>query len=147
MIHQTGAVDPFTCRVAVYWNLSRNLWSIKTDERVGEVPKGRVIAYADSEPFALTACTFYVNRGMHQTGLAGTGARGTKRNVVAWVTGKLADGAQVMTGARRVTFHWPDARSTFHYVDSGAPATDSDVAVFRTVAGPDGKPKGEVWAA
>lgn len=145
-IHQTGDVDPFSCRVAVYWNLSRHMWSIKTDERVGDTPKGRVIAYADAESFYLTGCEFFVHRGMHQTALAGTGARGTKRNVVAWVTGKLADGPQVLPGyAERVTFHWNDARSTFHSVDTGAPVTGAAVAEFRTRAVEGGK-AGKVYA-
>jgi hypothetical protein len=71
VIVQTGAIDPREVRVAVYWNLSKRVWSIKTDERVGDTPKGKVIAYADSsEDIALVGARFVVNRTMHQTGLA-----------------------------------------------------------------------------
>lgn len=146
MIYQTGSVDPFSCKVAVYWNLSRDMWSIKTAERVGDTPKDRVIAYADVQDFTLEDCTFFVNRGMHQAGLAGTGKRGTKRNVVAWVVGRLSR-SELSGTARRVTFHWPDPRSTFFYVDTNHPATTACMAEFRTVKLPDGKLKGEVWVS
>ena len=120
MIHQTTDIDPMSCRVAVYWNLHRHVWSIKTDETVGAVRAGKVIAWADAgEPITLTACRFHVSVTQHQNALAGIGARGTKRNVVAWVVGKLADGYQVIGEPTRVTFHWPDARSAFIYADDG----------------------------
>jgi hypothetical protein len=108
-IHLTTAgIDPTSVRVAVYWNLSRHMWSIKTDEATtsdaGEViPRGKVIGWADAEPLALTDAMFHVAAKQHQTGLAGTGKRGTKRNVVAWVRGKLADAPQYPTPTRRVT--------------------------------------------
>jgi hypothetical protein len=149
-IHLTTAgVDPASVRVAVYWNLSRYMWSIKTDEATstdtGEViPRGKVIGWADAEPFALTGARFHVSAKQHATGLAGTGKRGTKRNVVAWVVGKLADGAQHPTPSRRVTFHWTDPRSVFHYVDSGEPAGDADVALFTTSLR-DGRAHGQVF--
>jgi hypothetical protein len=146
MIHQTTDIDLFACRVAVYWNLHRHAWSIKTDEAVGAVPRGKVIAWADAdEMLALTGCRFHVSVTQHRNALAGIGARGTKRNVVAWVVGKLADGQQVLPDPRRVTFHWPDARSVFHTVDDGQPITRADVAVFTTDRDPDGSPHGRVW--
>lgn len=134
-IHLIEDVAVASCKVAVYWNLSRRVWSIKLDERVGALAKGKVVAWADAEhAFALTGVTFHVSVQQHRTALAGTGARGTKRNVVAWVCGKLADSEQVIAG-RRVSFHWPDARSTFHCVDNGAPIRNADAAVFTTVDG------------
>lgn len=149
-IHLTAAgIDPASVRLAVYWNLSRNMWSIKTDEATttdaGEViPRGKVIGWADAEPIALTDAVFHVSAKQHATGLAGAGKRGAKRNVVAWVIGKLADGAQYPTPARRVTFHWSDPRSVFHYVDTGEPAGDAAVALFTTTIR-DGRPHGQVF--
>jgi protein subunit release factor A len=46
-IHQLTDVDPFSVRVSVYRNLGTGGWSVKTAERVGEGPKGKVIAHAD----------------------------------------------------------------------------------------------------
>jgi len=46
-IHQLSDIDPFSVRVSVYKNLRNGMWSIKTAERVGDIPKGRVIAHAD----------------------------------------------------------------------------------------------------
>jgi hypothetical protein len=146
MIHRTSDIDPTACRVAIYWNLHRHVWSIKTDEAVGSVPRGKVIAWADAdEVLALTACRFHVSVTQHRNALAGIGARGTKRNVVAWVVGKLADGHQVIGEPTRVTFHWPDPRSTFIYADDESPISTAGCAVFRTDRNPDGTPHGTVW--
>ena len=81
----------------------------------------------------------------HRNALAGIGARGTKRNVVAWVVGKLADGFQVIGEPTRVTFHWPDPRSTFMYADDGEPITAAGCAVFTTTHDADDTPHGQVW--
>jgi hypothetical protein len=68
----------------------------------------------------LTGATFDVNRTMLASTVAGTGKRGHKRNVFAWVTGKLADGEQVLAAPRRrVTFH-PFERPDFFVVETGA---------------------------
>jgi hypothetical protein len=98
-VHRVVDVDPYACRVSVYHNRQRGGWSIKTAERVGDVPKGRVIAYADT--YALTDAVFEVNATMLAATVAGTGKRGTKRNVFAWVTGKLADGDVTCPGRCR----------------------------------------------
>lgn len=142
MIHLLTDIDLATVRVAIYWNLSKDVWSIKLDESHGAYAKGKVVAWSD-EPLTLTDAVFHVSRAQHQTGLAGTGRRGTKRNVVAWVSGKLADGAQVIAG-RRVTFHWSDARSTFHSVDDGAPIARAGAARFAIVSR-DGRRHGQVF--
>jgi hypothetical protein len=144
VIHRTADVDPFSVRVGVYWNLSRHVWSIKTDEPVAGVARGKLIGWADGEPFALMSVMFHVNVTQHRNALAGIGKRGTKRNVVAWVVGKLTDGSQADATGRRATFHWPDARSTFHFADTGAPITNAGVAVFTTIADADGRPHGIV---
>lgn len=141
-IHWTTELDPAEHRVAVYWNLSKHLWSIKLDERVGDHARGKVIGWT-ADPFALVDVRFHVATTQHRNALLGIGARGTKRNVVAWVCGKLADAdAQVICG-RRVTFHWPDARSTFHCVDNDAPISNADAAVF-TVENSSGRARGIV---
>ena len=131
MIHQLGDIDPRAVRVSVYKNLRNGLWSIKTAERVGDVPKGKVIAHADQ--CVLVGAVFEVNRTMLAATVAGTGKRGHKRNVFAWVTGKLADG-DVVTGDRRVTFH-PFERPDFYLADTGEVITTADAVVF----GADGK--------
>ncbi len=41
MIRLLGPIDLYSVRVSVYKNLRNSLWSIKTAERVGDVPKGR----------------------------------------------------------------------------------------------------------
>jgi hypothetical protein len=46
-VHRLGDVDPLSVRVSVYRNLHTGGWSIKTAEKVGETPKGKVIAHAD----------------------------------------------------------------------------------------------------
>ena len=128
MIHRLGDVDPFSVRVSVYKNLRNGLWSIKTAERVGDVPKGRVIAHADE--CALVGCSFDVSQAMLAATVAGTGKRGHKRNVFVWVTGKLADGQQVLAGPlQRVTFH-PFERPDFYIVATGETITAADVVMF-----------------
>lgn len=112
------------------------MWSIKTDENTVDstgavVKRGKVIGWADAEPLWLTDATFVVSRAQHQTGLAGTGKRGTKRNVVAWVTGKIADDAQYPVPSTRVTFHWTDPRSA----DTGAPIQTSPATSRSTPTG------------
>ena len=87
-VYRVADVDPYACRVSVYRNLRTGGWSIKTAERIGDVPKGKVIAHADE--CALTDATFEVNQTMLAATVNGTGKRGHKRNVFAWVTGKLA---------------------------------------------------------
>jgi hypothetical protein len=132
MIHPLTDVDPYSVRVSVYRNLRTGGWSIKTAERVGEIPKGKVIAYADE--CALVDCVFEVNRTMLAATVAGTGKRGHKRNVFAWITGKLADGDQVLADARRVTFH-PFERPDFYVVETGQTITEADCVRFEA----DGK--------
>jgi hypothetical protein len=128
MIHLLGHVDPYSVRVSVYRNLRTGGWSIKTAQRVGEVPTGKVIAHADA--CALVDCIFDINHTMLAATVAGTGKRGHKRNVFAWVTGKLADGDQVLAGPRRrVTFH-PFERPDFHLEASGQTITEADAVLF-----------------
>jgi hypothetical protein len=157
MFHLTEAgaalgVDAlFQTRLGVYWNLSKRVWSFKTDTAVGPVARGTVVAWADaSEVFALTDVTFHVSAAMHRNALSGKGKRvradgSPRRNVVAWVIGKLADGTIATPTPTRVTFHWPDTRSVFHVAATGAPITSAGVAVFRTDTDPDGSPHGTVW--
>jgi hypothetical protein len=129
-VHRVANVDPYACRVSVYRNLRTGGWSIKTADRIGDLPKGKVIAHADE--CALTDCVFEVSRTMLAATVAGTGKRGHRRNVFAWVTGKLADGQQVLAGPlRRVMFH-PFERPDFFVVDTGQTIIEADVVVFDT---------------
>jgi hypothetical protein len=84
-IHRVTDIDPFSVRVSAYRNLRAGGWSVKTAERVGAVPKGKVIAHADQ--CAITDAVFEVNTTMLAATVAGTGRRGHRRNVFAWVTG------------------------------------------------------------
>ena len=115
VIHQLTDLDPYACRVSVYRNLRTGGWSIKTAETHGDIPKGKVIAHADE--CAITDAVFEVNASMLAATVAGTGKRGHKRNVFAWITGKLADG-QVVVSGQRVTFH-PFERPDFYVVETG----------------------------
>lgn len=126
-VDQLTDVDPFSVRVSVYRNLRTGGWSIKTAEKIREIPKGKVIAHADE--CALTDAIFEVNQTMLAATVNGTGKRGHRRNVFAWVTGKLADGRQVIPAPRRVTFH-PFERSDFFVVETGETITSADVVVF-----------------
>jgi len=129
MIHRLNDIDPFSVRVSVYRNLRTGGWSIKTAERVSEIPMGKVIAHADE--CALVDCTFEVQQRMLAATVAGTGRRGRKRNVFAWVTGKLADGDQVLGHPeRRVTFH-PFERPDFYVVATGETLRQADCVRFK----------------
>lgn len=147
MITQLADIDPRDVRVRVYWALGKDRWSIALDEARCGMKPGKVIAWADDQDLTMLYPRFHVSVTQHRNALAGIGARGTKRNVVAWVVGWLkADTDLTFDPDTRVTFHWPDARSTFHVADTGAPITTADVAVFRTetVAG---VARGKVWVA
>jgi hypothetical protein len=112
--------------VSVYRNLRTGGWPIKAAERVGDLPKGQVIAHADE--CALVGCTFEVNGTMLAATVNGTGKRRHKRNLFAWVTGKLADGDQVLAHPRRVTFH-PFERPDFYVVATGETITEAGVVL------------------
>jgi hypothetical protein len=127
-IHQLTDVDPYACRVSVYRNLRTGGWSIKTAEKHGDTPKGKVIAHADA--CAITDAVFEVNQRMLAATVAGTGKRGHKRNVFGWVTGKLADG-QVVVSGQRVTFH-PFGRPDFYEVSTGRTVARADAVAFDT---------------
>lgn len=122
-----GHVDLFSVRVSAYKNLRTDGWSIKTAERVGDVPCGKVIAHA--EQVVLTDCVFVTKRAAIERMVAGSGPRGRKRNVFAWVTGKLSDGAVVLTEPRRVTFH-PFDRPDFFDAQTGETVTHADTVVL-----------------
>lgn len=126
-IQQLTDVDPYACRVSVYRNLRTGGWSVETAERVGSIPTGRVIAHADQ--CAIVDALFEVNERMLAATVAGTGNRGHRRNVFAWVTGKLADAEQHMTDPRRVTFH-PFERLDFYVVATGETITEAGTVVF-----------------
>jgi len=125
VITQLTDIDPHSVRVSVYKNLRTNGWSIKTAERVGDVPAGKVIAHATE--CTLTACEFVTKSAAIVRMVAGSGPRGHKRNVFAWVTGKLADG-DVITGRNRVTFH-PFERPEF-FDSAGATVTVAGAVFF-----------------
>lgn len=122
-----AGVDPFSVRVSVYKNLRTGGWSIKTAERVGDVPVGKVIAHADR--CALTDCRMVVKAAAVARMVAGDGPRGRKRNVFAWVDGKLADGQVFLAGEQRVLFH-PFERPDFHLETTGETVVRADAAVF-----------------
>lgn len=126
-IHQLTYLDPYACRVSVYRNLRTGGWSIKTAEKHGDTPKGKVIAHADE--CAVTDAVFEVSARMLAATVAGTGKRGHKRNVFAWIDGKLADGHVVVSG-QRVTFH-PFERPDFYVVETGETITRADAVTFR----------------
>ena len=137
-------IDPRTVRTRTYWALGKDRWSIALDQSCFGMKPGKVIAWADAEDLVVATPRFHVNVVQHRNALAGVGARGTKRNVVAWVVGWIKDTDQ-FHAETRVTFHWPDERSVFHVVDTGAPIRDADVAVFRTVRDEAGKAHGKVY--
>ncbi|MEC4763804.1 hypothetical protein VT930_11885 [Mycobacterium sherrisii] len=129
MLQQLTSVDPFSVRVSAYMNLRTDGWSVKTAERCGDVPCGKVIAHADE--LVLTGCVFVTKEAAIARMVAGTGPRGHKRNVFAWVTGKLADGELFQPATHRVTFH-PFERPDFYDVATGLTVTDADTVWFDT---------------
>jgi hypothetical protein len=131
MITPLTDIDPHSVRVDVYKNLRTGGWSIKTAERVGDVPAGNVIAHADE--LALTDCVFVTKPAAIARMVAGTGPREHKRNVFAWVTGKLADG-QVVIALERVAFH-PFERPDFFAVETGQTVTAAGAVYFDTEGG------------
>lgn len=137
-----GMTDPTACEVAVYRCLtpSKPTWSIRA---VSGADKGRVIAYADD--VTLTGCRFVVQTRQWETIVAGLSKRGRKRNVLAWVVGKVADGAVVVSDPVRVDFnfypeHAPEGvpSGVFYRADTLAPVTDADVVRFSTRDGSHG---------
>lgn len=100
--------------VAVYFRLPKHQrdWAI----RVGDL----VVAHADT--LTLTGCRFVVNERMWRAGYEGTGKRGRKRNVVAWVTGKIADG--------EIASSRFDRRVTFRFFEHGDGSDHDRVGVF-----------------
>ncbi len=97
-----GKTDATSVRVAVYRKLgSGATWSIKALEGPD---RDRVIAYA--EEVTLTDVEFVVKREQHRKIIAGESKRGRKRNVLAWMTGKIADGENVLANPVRVDFNF-----------------------------------------
>jgi hypothetical protein len=130
MITPVTSIDPHSVRVSVYKNLRTGGWSIKTAERINDVPAGKVIAHATE--CALTECEFVTKPAAIARMVAGSGPRGHNRNVFAWVTGKLADG-DVITRRGRVTFH-PFERPDF-FDETGATVTAAAAVYFDTNGG------------
>lgn len=97
-------------RVYVYFNLHKNLWSVRALE--GE-NKGRVIQHA-SEVY-LSDCTFKVSEAGRQRVL-----REMQRNVHAGVTGDLADRPPRTAPSDRITYN-PYKHATFVRADSLEP--------------------------
>ena len=133
-----GMSDPTSCRVAVYRCLtpSKPTWSIRA---LDGTDKGRVIAHADG--VTLTACDFVVQSKQWQTIVAGLSRRGRKRNVIAWITGKIADGDVVTGDTVRVDFNfYPEhagdgvPSGVFYRADTNAPLVAADVVTFGTSA-------------
>lgn len=141
-----GRTDPATVTVAAYRCLtpSKPTWSLQATEGVD---KGKVIGYADD--LVLTNCSFVVRRQTWRTIVDGLSKRGRKRNVVAWVTGKLADAEQYMPEATRVDFvfypeHAPAGVTAgeFYRTDTGEIVHSADAVRFSTVTDAAGKSHG-----
>lgn len=84
------------------------LWSIK-------VPNGRVVGYADR--LVVHDAGFVTRKTAIHRMWEGTGPRGTKKNVFAWVNGHVFDD-DGDRGSVRVTFH-PDEHDEFFMADAG----------------------------
>lgn len=96
-------------RVFVYFNLHRQLWSVKA---LSGPMRGRVIAHR--EALALSDCTFKVSEAGRQRVL-----REQRKNVHAGIVGYLSD-ASPAPHATAVTYN-PYKAATFTCKNSGAP--------------------------
>lgn len=121
---------------AVYHCLtpSKPAWSMRA---LSGAYKGKVVAHADS--LTLTACTAHVQTRQWETIVAGLSKRGRKRNVVAWFTGKVADGANVVPAPVRVNFNfYPEhapvgaPSGVFYRVDTNTPIHAVPAVLFTT---------------
>lgn len=128
--------DLSTGEYAVYHCLtpSKPAWSIRA---IDGVFKGRVVAHADA--LTLTGCRMHVQTKQWETIVAGLSKRGRKRNVIAWVTGKLADADNVLAAPVRLNFnfypeHAPDGvpSGVFYRADTNAPVGAGDAVLFTT---------------
>ena len=144
-----GRTDPATVPVRVYRCLteSKPTWSIVATEGVD---RDKVIGYADE--VVLTACEFVVKRATWRNIIDGKAKRGRKRNVVAWVVGKIADADQVMTDPARVEFNfYPEFAPAgapvgeFYRVDSNEFVHSADAVRFTAEVGSDGKKHGRTF--
>lgn len=133
-----GMSDPYSCEVAVYRCLtpSKPTWSVRA---TSGPDKGRVIAYASS--CVVTGARFVVASKQWETIVSGGSRRGRKRNVIAWVTGKLADGAHVTGDTVRVDFNFFPERAgdgvpsgVFYRADTLTAIGSADVVRFETSA-------------
>lgn len=129
-------IDLESGEYAIYHCLtpSKPAWSIRA---LTGAYKGKVVAHADT--VTLTGCTAHVQTKQWETIVAGLSKRGRKRNVIAWFTGKIADGANVVPAPVRVNFNfYPEHASTgvpsgvFYRTDSNAPVTTAPCVLFTT---------------
>lgn len=109
-----------TGRVEVYWNLRKNLFSVRS------VTNGRVIFHTDS--IALADSTFVVRPAGRLRVL-----RERRKNVHAMVRGLVAEFTlpKDLNGVRWVTYD-PYKHETFVYTDDDAPATTAPLVLLAT---------------
>lgn len=113
-------------RVAVYRNLHRSAWSIRSMEGPH---KGKVAGYAQA--VALTGCHMHVNPRA-QLKIANGGAR----QVHAWIIGRLADVVD-LNKPQRITYQ-PHHRAEFFVVSTGRAIWTAPAVVFTDAAYIDG---------
>lgn len=115
-------------KASVYRNLNARSvaqqWSVKAADGAH---KG--LKVAEGEAVVITDAVAFVRLSAQQRI-----ADGAAREVHAWITGTLTDGAVTVTDMRVITYR-PRERGSFYYVDNGEAFTGADVVVFGT----DGK--------
>jgi hypothetical protein len=146
--------DATSVNVRIYRNLSRAgvarhyAWSIVADEGPD---RDKVIGYTNHA--VLVGASMVVKRETHRKIIAGESKRGRKRNVVAWIVGKLADGENVTTGEVAIDFTFYPEHATdgqpvgeFFAIDTGEIVHTATAVRFDSVAGTDGKLHGRCFA-
>ena len=106
-------------KVAVYWNLHKNLWSIKSLET------GRVITHTGY--VQLADCTFKVSQAGRQRVL-----REKRKNVHAMVVGELTNAGPKLSEEFVSIYYNPYKVSTFVERESQAPVHAADTVIMNS---------------